>query len=80
MRAPTGPGPIRLSCSRETKGELDTEAEKGRVDNVEIIYKDEYTVKSKSMDFDFKNSKVTSQGTVDLKGKRLTLQGLGDGG
>jgi hypothetical protein len=42
-----------------------------------IIYKDEYMVTSKSMDFDFKNSEVTSRDQVNLKGKRITLQGLG---
>ncbi|MGD0237436.1 MAG: LPS export ABC transporter periplasmic protein LptC [Syntrophorhabdales bacterium] len=71
------PRPDTVVLFKGDKGELDTEAEKGRVDNVEIIYKDEYTVKSKSMDFDFKSSKVSSRNQVDLKGKRLTLQGLG---
>ncbi|HUJ90288.1 MAG TPA: LPS export ABC transporter periplasmic protein LptC [Syntrophorhabdales bacterium] len=71
------PRPDTVVLFKGDKGELDTEAEKGRVDNVEIIYKDEYTVKSKSMDFDFKSSKVSSQNQVDLKGKMLTLQGLG---
>jgi lipopolysaccharide transport protein LptA/LPS export ABC transporter protein LptC len=71
------PNPETVVLFKGAKGELNTETEKGRVDNVEILYKDEYTIKSKSMDFDFKNSKVSSQGAVDLKGKRLTLQGLG---
>ncbi len=71
------PRPDTVVLFKGTKGALNTEAEKGSIDNVEIIYKDEYTVKSKSMDFDFKNSKVSSQGTVDLKGKKLNLQGLG---
>jgi lipopolysaccharide transport protein LptA/LPS export ABC transporter protein LptC len=71
------PRPDTVVLFKGSKGELNTETEEGRVDDVEIIYKDEYTVKSKSMDFDFRNSKVTSRGTVDLKGKKLTLQGLG---
>ena len=71
------PRPDMVVLFKGTKGNLDTEAEKGKLDDVEIVYKDEYTVKSKSMDFDFKNSKVSSQGIVDLKGKKLTLQGLG---
>ncbi len=71
------PRPDTVVLFKGAKGELNTETEKGRVDDVEIVYKDEYTVKSKSMDFDFKNSKVSSRGTVDLKGKRLTLQGIG---
>ncbi len=71
------PRPDTVVLFKGDKGELNTETEKGRVDNVEIIYKDEYTVKSRSMDFDFKNSEVSSRSAVDLKGKRLTLQGLG---
>ena len=71
------PRPDTVVLFKGTKGELNTEAEKGKLDDVEIVYKDEYTVKSKSMDFDFKNSTVSTQNVVDLKGKKLTLQGLG---
>jgi lipopolysaccharide transport protein LptA/LPS export ABC transporter protein LptC len=71
------PRPGTVVLFKGTKGELDTEAEKGKMEDVEILYKDEYTVKSKSMDFDFKNSKVSSQGAVDLKGKKFTMQGMG---
>jgi lipopolysaccharide transport protein LptA/LPS export ABC transporter protein LptC len=71
------PRPDTVVLFKGAKGALDTQAEKGKVDDVEIVYKDEYTVTSKSMDFDFKNSKVTSRDPVNLKGKRLTLQGLG---
>ncbi len=71
------PRPDTVVLFKGSKGELDTEAEKGKMDDVQIAYKDEYTVKSKSMDFDFKNSRVSSTGAVDLKGKKLTMQGLG---
>ena len=71
------PRPDTVVLFKGNKGELNTETEKGRMDDVEIFYKDEYTVKSKSMDFDFKNSRVSSQATVDLKGKRFALQGIG---
>jgi lipopolysaccharide transport protein LptA/LPS export ABC transporter protein LptC len=71
------PRPDTVVLFKGKKGELNTETEKGRMDDVEIFYKDEYTVKSKSMDFDFKNSTVSSRATVDLKGKRFALQGIG---
>jgi LPS export ABC transporter protein LptC/lipopolysaccharide transport protein LptA len=71
------PKPDTVVLFTGTKGEMDTEAEIGSVDDVEIVYKDEYRLKSKHMDFDFKNSKVTSSAPVDLKGKRLTLLGQG---
>ena len=71
------PKPDTVVLFRGSKGELDTEAEKGRIDDVEIVYKDEYTVRSKVMDFDFKNARVWTKSPVDLKGKRLTMQGVG---
>jgi lipopolysaccharide transport protein LptA/LPS export ABC transporter protein LptC len=71
------PKPDTVVLFRGSKGELDTEAEKGRIDDVEIVYKDEYTVRSKVMDFDFKNARVWTKSAVDLKGKRLTMQGVG---
>jgi LPS export ABC transporter protein LptC len=71
------PKPDTVVLFRGAKGELNTETEVGKLDEVEIVYKDEYTVRSKSMDFDFKNSKVWTRSAVDLKGKRLSLLGLG---
>ncbi len=71
------PRPDTTVLFRGSKGELDTDSEKGKLDDVVITYKDEYTVKSKSMEFDFKKSKVVSRSAVDLKGKKLTLQGFG---
>jgi lipopolysaccharide transport protein LptA len=71
------PKPDTVVLFRGAKGELNTEAEVGKLDDVEIVYKDEYTVRSKSMDFDFKNSRVWTRSAVDLKGKRLSLLGLG---
>ncbi|HVN23835.1 MAG TPA: LPS export ABC transporter periplasmic protein LptC [Syntrophorhabdales bacterium] len=71
------PRPDTVVLFKGSKGDLDTEAEKGKMEDVEITYKDEYTVKSKSMDFDFKSSRVSSRSAVDLKGKKLTMQGLG---
>ena len=71
------PKPDTVVLFRGSKGELDTEEEKGRIDDVEIVYKDEYTVRSKVMDFDFKNSRVWTKSAVDLKGKRLSMLGVG---
>ncbi len=71
------PKPDTTVLFRGSKGGLNTEEEKGRIEDVEIVYKDEYTIRSKVMDFDFKNSRVWTQSAVDLKGKRLTMQGVG---
>ncbi|MBP1729803.1 MAG: hypothetical protein H6Q55_232 [Deltaproteobacteria bacterium] len=71
------PNPDTIVLFRGSKGEMNTEDEVGRVEDVEIVYKDEYRLKSKNMEFEFKNSKVSSNEIVDLKGKRLTLLGQG---
>lgn len=60
-----------------SKGSMDTDKEAGRVDNVEVFYKGEYTLKSPYMDFDFKNGITTTQGPVDIKGEKIDMQGLG---
>jgi lipopolysaccharide transport protein LptA/LPS export ABC transporter protein LptC len=60
-----------------TKGLMDTEQEKGFVENVDMVYKKEYRLKSKSMDFDFKKGITSTSTPVDVKGPKLTLQGIG---
>ncbi len=60
-----------------SKGSMDTEKEAGRVDNVEVFYKGEYTLKSSYMDFDFKNGITTTQDPVDIKGQKIDMQGVG---
>ncbi len=60
-----------------TKGTMDIDKEKGVVENVDILYKGEYTLKSPSMSFDFKNNITSTTCTVDVKGKKLTLTGIG---
>ncbi|MEI6152489.1 MAG: LptA/OstA family protein [Deltaproteobacteria bacterium] len=60
-----------------TKGSMDTEAEKGTVENVDIIYKGSYTLKSRFMDFDFKKGITSTTAPVDIKGAKLTLRGVG---
>lgn len=60
-----------------SKGSMDTEKESGRVDDVEVFYKGEYTLKGPYMDFDFKNGITTTQGPVDIKGEKIDMQGVG---
>lgn len=62
---------------RGTKGFMDTDKEAGSVENVEVLYKGEYTLKSPSMNFDFKNGITTTQAPVEVVGTRLTMQGVG---
>jgi lipopolysaccharide transport protein LptA/LPS export ABC transporter protein LptC len=60
-----------------SKGTMDIEKEKGVVEDVDILYKGEYSLKSPSMNFDFKNNITSTTSTVDVKGKKLTLRGVG---
>jgi lipopolysaccharide transport protein LptA/LPS export ABC transporter protein LptC len=59
------------------KGEIDTVEEKGTVENVEVFYQGQYTLRSPSMHFDFKKSLAWTSSPVDLKGQRLSLIGTG---
>ncbi|MEN6617808.1 MAG: LPS export ABC transporter periplasmic protein LptC [Syntrophorhabdus sp.] len=60
-----------------SKGSMDTEKEAGRVDDVEVFYKGEYTLKSPYMDFDFKNGITTTNDVVDITGKKIVMKGIG---
>lgn len=60
-----------------TKGSMDTENESGKVDNVEVFYKGEYTLKSPYMDFDFKNGITATKDVVDIKGEKVDMRGMG---
>lgn len=59
------------------KGIINTEEEKGTVEGVTIEYKKEYLLKSKYMDFDFKNGITTTEAPVDIQGEKLSLKGIG---
>ncbi|MCX8110348.1 MAG: LPS export ABC transporter periplasmic protein LptC [Syntrophorhabdaceae bacterium] len=59
------------------KGIINTEEEKGTVDEVSINYKKEYTLKSRYMDFDFKKGITSTDAPIDIRGERLTLRGIG---
>ena len=60
-----------------TKGSMDTDKENGSVENVDVLYKNEYTLKSAYMDFDFKNGITTTKAPVNITGSKLTMRGIG---
>jgi LPS export ABC transporter protein LptC/lipopolysaccharide transport protein LptA len=60
-----------------TKGSMDTDKESGSVENVDVLYKNEYTLKSPYMDFDFKNGITTTKAPVNITGSKLTMRGVG---
>lgn len=65
-----------------SKGEMDMEKGgntplSGVIHDVEVYYKDEYVVKSSLMNFDFKQSLAFTEAPVDLKGKKITMMGIG---
>jgi len=60
-----------------TTGSMDTELEKGTVENVDITYKGNYTLKSGFMNFDFKKGITSTTAPVDITGAKLTLRGVG---
>lgn len=60
-----------------TKGSMDTEKESGSVENVEVLYKGEYTLKSSTMNFDFKSGLTRTDAPVDITGKKLNMRGIG---
>lgn len=59
------------------KGIINTEEEKGTVEEVGINYKKEYTLKSRYMDFDFRKGITSTEAPIDIRGERLTLRGIG---
>ena len=60
-----------------SRGSMDTDREAGSVENVEVFYKGEYTLKSAYMDFDFKNGITTTKAPVDIAGTKLVMRGIG---
>ncbi|MCX7965365.1 MAG: LPS export ABC transporter periplasmic protein LptC [Syntrophorhabdaceae bacterium] len=59
------------------KGIINTQEERGTVEEVLIDYKNEYRLKSKYMDFDFKNGITTTEAPVHIQGEKLSLKGIG---
>ncbi len=60
-----------------SKGSMDTDKEAGGVENVEVFYKGEYTMKSSYMNFDFKSGLTTTDAPVDITGTKLNMRGIG---
>ncbi len=60
-----------------SKGEMDREKEFGWVSDVEVYYKGEYVIKSSLVNFDFAKSLAYTGSPIDLKGKKLTMMGVG---
>jgi lipopolysaccharide export system protein LptA len=71
------PKPGTLVSFSGSKSSLDTETEKGRVDNIEIIYNNEYRMKSPLLNFDFKAGLASTNFPVEIKSAKLTLRGTG---
>lgn len=59
------------------RGIINTQEEKGTVEEVVLDYKNEYRLKSKYMDFDFKNGVTNTEAPVDIQGEKLILKGIG---
>ncbi len=60
-----------------TKGSMDTDKESGSIENVDVLYKNDYTLKSAYMDFDFKNGTANTKKPVNITGSKLTMRGVG---
>ena len=60
-----------------TKGMMNTEQERGTVEDVDFLYKNDYRLKSKYMDFDFKKGVTHTDAPVNIEGSKLTLRGVG---
>jgi len=60
-----------------TKGSMDTDKENGSMENVDALYKNDYTLKSAYMDFDFKNGTASTKAPVNITGSRLSMRGIG---
>ena len=60
-----------------TKGSMDTDTENGSVENVDVLYKGEYQLKSAYMNFDFKSGITMTRAPIDITGEKLTMKGVG---
>jgi LPS export ABC transporter protein LptC/lipopolysaccharide transport protein LptA len=60
-----------------SEGRMDTDEEKGNMKDVDIIYKDQYRLKTKYMDFDFKKGFTHTDAPVGIEGAKLNLNGTG---
>jgi lipopolysaccharide transport protein LptA/LPS export ABC transporter protein LptC len=60
-----------------SKGAYDREKGFANVEDVEVYYKGEYTIKSPSIDIDFQKSLAHTDSPVDLTGKKMAMMGVG---
>jgi lipopolysaccharide transport protein LptA/LPS export ABC transporter protein LptC len=60
-----------------SKGMMNTEQERGMIEDVDFLYKNDYRLKSKYMDFDFKKGVTYTNAPVNIEGSKLTLRGVG---
>lgn len=60
-----------------TRGELDRDSGIGMVENVEMLYKNEYKMTTSTMNFDMNKSTVTTAAPVRFEGKKFTIMGVG---
>jgi lipopolysaccharide transport protein LptA/LPS export ABC transporter protein LptC len=60
-----------------TKGTMNTEEEKGTIENVDFVYKNSYRLTSRYMDFDFGKGLTYTNAPVDIQGTKLNLRGVG---
>lgn len=59
-----------------TRGIINTEEEKGMVENVRIMY-NEYELATRVMNFNFKEGVTSTSAPVDIKGTKFVLRGVG---
>jgi lipopolysaccharide transport protein LptA/LPS export ABC transporter protein LptC len=60
-----------------SKGRMDTDQENGAMEDVVILYKNEYKLVTKYMDFDFKRGFTRTEAPVAIEGTKLDLKGIG---
>jgi lipopolysaccharide transport protein LptA/LPS export ABC transporter protein LptC len=71
------PKPGVVVLFKGSKGRMDTDQEKGNMEDVDIVYKDEYRLKTKYMDFDFKVGITHTDAPVQIEGTKLNMTGIG---
>lgn len=60
-----------------SRGTMHPEEERGVVDDVDITYRGGYRLRTKSMDFNFREGVSSTTAPVEVEGTRLTMRGIG---
>jgi lipopolysaccharide transport protein LptA/LPS export ABC transporter protein LptC len=71
------PKPDVIVLFTGSQGRMDTDEEKGSMKDVDIVYKEEYRLKTAYMDFDFKKGYTRTDAPVRVEGAKLNLDGIG---